>query len=172
LSRARNGTRPLPPCRMQRSSSKLGQLRHSVSSLTSLQRRTVTSRSSESSHSHGAGSGGNDEFLRSLLGPVKKITRSRPQRELDVAVQRATGIVDKAANWAHAKPVRKRRAPPLGIPQLSIEKILGVPQDIYDDEIFNTELGDQVLQKGSFLEVRRSAYIKSAFFSLFIVSSL
>lgn len=158
---------------MQRSSSKLGQLRHSVSSLTSSQRRTVTTRSSETSYSHGAGSGRNDEFLGSLHGPVENITRSRPQHEVDVVMKKAASVMDRAANWAHTKPIPKRRTPPLGIPQLSIEKIFEAPQDIYDDEIFNTELGDhQVIQKGSFLEVRRSAHIESTPFSLFIVPSV
>jgi hypothetical protein len=48
--------------------------------------------------------------------------------------------------------------PSAGVPQLSVENILRGPQDIFDDDIFNTELGDKILPKGSFLEVRRSAY--------------
>jgi len=77
----------------------------------------------------------------------------------------ALGVLDRAANWAHAKPIWKRRIPPLGVPQLSMKKILRDPQDIFDGEIFNTELGDEILQKGSFLEVRRSAHAKSTLFS-------
>lgn len=157
---------------MQRSPSKLGQLRHSASSLTFLHRRTITSRSSETPHSHGTGSGRNGEFLGSLHGPVEKVTRSRPQHELDVVMKRAASIMDRAANWAHTRPVPKRRIPPLGIPRLSIEKIFEAPQDIDGDEVFNTEPGDQILQKGSFLEVRRSAHIKSTLFSSFIVPSV
>ena len=167
VSRARVGTRPqpLPPRRMQRSSSKLGQLRHSASSLRSLQRRTVTSRSPDTFCSHDAGTGRNDELLGSLHGSIEETTQSRVQHELDVAMKGGLAVLDRAANWAHAKPIWKRRVPPLGVPQLSIEKILQDPQDILDDEIFNTELGDQILPKGSFLEVRRSAHIKSTPFS-------
>jgi hypothetical protein len=56
--------------------------------------------------------------------------------------------------------MRKRRVPPQGIPQESVEKILRAPQDTFEDDAFNTELGDQMLPKGSFLEVRRLVHVK------------
>ena len=150
---------------MQRSSSKLGQVRNSASSLGSLQCRTVTSRSSSTFRSPASGSGRNDEVLGSLHRSKEGTTQSRVQHELNAARKGAFGILDRAANWAHAKPIWKRRIPPLGIPQRSVRQIFRGPQGIFDDEIFNTELGDEILQKGSFLEVRRSAHAKSTLFS-------
>jgi len=144
---------------MQRSSSKLGQLCHSVSSLRSLQRHAFTTRSPDSLPSHGVGPSSNDELSEFLHEFVGETTQSRVQdKKVYLAKKKAMGVLDRAANWAHVKPMRKRRAPPLGAPQLSMEKILRAPQDIFDDEIFDTELGDQALSKGSFLEIRRSVY--------------
>lgn len=161
VSRARSGTCPVLPRRMQRSSSKLGQLCHSASSLRSLQRRTVATRTKDSLSSHGTAPSRNDEFLEYVHGFVEETAQSRAQGKETVARKGAMSVIDRAANWAHVRPMRKRRTPPLGVPQLSMEKILSVPQDIFDEEMFNTELGEQVLPKGSFLEVRRSVYAES-----------
>ena len=62
-------------------------------------------------------------------------------------------IVDRAANWAHAKPRRNHRVPPHGVPQQSVDKILSDSMGIFSDKMFNTDVGEQMLQKGSFLEV-------------------
>jgi hypothetical protein len=155
--RARNGTRPVPPRRMQRSSTKLGQLCHSASSLKSLQRRTVASSPSDFLRGHGPGPSEIGKLTESLRGFIEEARVGDKRR----AVRKgATGVLDRAANWAHATPMRKRRLPPQGIPQESVEKILRVPQDMFEDDAFNTELGGQVLPKGSFLEVRRSVCVK------------
>ena len=154
-SRAQNGVHPVPPRPMQRSSSKLGQLCHSASSLKSLQRPVLVSRPADLPYSYDTGPSKNDEVLESLRDFMEKTTRSRVQDERIVMRKGGTGVLDRAANWAYAKPIRKRRVPPQGVPQESMEKILRVSRDLLDDEIFNTELGDQILPKGSFLEVRR-----------------
>lgn len=74
-------------------------------------------------------------------------------------------VLDRAANWAHAKPRRKRRIPPQGIVQQSLENIQRNPSDVVD-ETFNTEVEDQMPPKGSFLEIRRSVLGKSLHFSV------
>ena len=155
--RARNGTRPVPPRRMQRSSTKLGQLCHSTSSLGSLQRRTIASSPSDFLRGHGPGSGGIGKLTESLRGFIEEAQVENKRR---AARKGATGVLDRAANWAHATPMRKRRVPPQGIPQESVEKILRAPQDMFEDDVFDTELGGQMLPKGSFLEVRRSVRVK------------
>lgn len=80
--------------------------------------------------------------------------------------------MDRATNWAHVKPMWKRRVPPLGIPRLSLEKILKGYHDSVDDEIFDTGLGEQLLPTGSFLEVRRSVHIECKFSRLFTIPSV
>lgn len=150
---------------MQRSSSKLGQLCHSASSLRSLQRRTVTSLSSDTASSHGTDCSKGEELLESLHEFIEDASPSRVQDKQSIVRKGGMGVLDRAANWAHVKPMRKRRVPPLGVPQLSIENILKVPQDIFDDEVFDTELGDKALPKGSFLEIRRSVHTKPILFS-------
>jgi len=162
-SRARSGTRPVPPRRMQRSSSKLGQLCHSASSLGSPRRRTITSLLSDSLRSNVAGSSKTEELVESMREFLEDGTRTRAKDERMAMRKGGTGVLDRAANWAHATPMRKRRVPPQGIPQQSVKKILRVSQDMFDDEVFNTELGDKMLPKGSFLEVRRSVRVKSFF---------
>ncbi|KAF9647881.1 RNB-domain-containing protein [Thelephora ganbajun] len=141
---------------MQRSSSKLGQLYHSVSSLGSLQRRTVASQSSNSFCAHGAVLSRKDKLMEPIRGFLEETAQARVKDERTVVRRGGTGVLDRAANWVHATPMRKRRIPPQGIPQQSVEKILSVPSDVFDDDAFNTELGDQMLPKGSFLEVRRN----------------
>ena len=74
-------------------------------------------------------------------------------------VRKGAGVLDRAANWVHAAPMRGRRVPPQGIPQESVEKILRTPRDAFEDDVFDTGLGGEVLPKGSFLEVRRSAHV-------------
>ena len=73
---------------------------------------------------------------------------------------RGAGVLDRAANWVHAVPIWKRRVPPQGIPQDSVEKILRAPQDMFEDDLFDTESGVEALSKGSFLEVRRSVHVE------------
>lgn len=80
-------------------------------------------------------------------------------------------VLDRAANWAHAEPRRKRRVPPQGIPQLSVEKILSFPPDIFDDAMFDTGLEDNALPNGSFVEIRRLVSVESTLFSFFHHSS-
>lgn len=157
-SRARNGTRPVPPRRMQRSPSKLGRLCNPSSSLWSLQRRTVASPASSALGSHGSHPSRNGGLLQSR--------RSQAQDGWAIAKKGGMSVVDRATNWAHVKPIRKRRAPPLGIPRLSLEKILKA-YDSVDDEIFDTELGELMLPTGSFFEVRRSVHLKRNFSRLF-----
>jgi len=103
--------------------------------------------------------------MESLRGFIEDTAQARVKDERSVVRKGGTGVLDRAANWAHAKPMRKRRIPPQGIPQLSMEKILMVPPDIFDEDIFHTDFGEQALPKGSFLEVRRSVHIKSFLFS-------
>jgi len=103
--------------------------------------------------------------MESMRGFVEDTTQARVKDKRSVVRRGGTSVIDRAANWVHAKPMRKRRIPPQGIPQLSVEKILSVPPDILDDNIFNTEIGDEILPKGSFLEVRRSVHVKSLLFS-------
>lgn len=149
VSRARHGAHPVPPRHMQRSTSKLCS---PSSSLWSLQRRTVTSPALDTLDGHGTGSNRSGGLLQSR--------RSQAQDGQAIARKQGIGVVDRAANWAHVKPMWKRRVPPLGTPQSSLEKILKAPQDSVSDEMFNTELGERMLPTGSFLEIRRSVRMK------------
>ena len=162
VSRARNRIPPVPPRRMQRSSSKLGQLCHSASSLGSLQRRTIASRPLESFGSHDAGLSERGELIGSLREVLDEASRARAKKDWTAIQKGGTAVLDRAANWAHVKSMRKRRVPPHGIPQESVKMILGVPQDpMFEDDIFDVELGDQMLSKGSFSEVRRLVHVTS-----------
>lgn len=158
------GLNPLPPRRMQRSSSKLSQLRHSAS-LGSLQRRTVNNPSFSSPRSHDARVDRSNPFREALRGFLEETARGHTKDKRAVVERRGLSVVDRAANWAHVKHIKNRRVPPQGIPQQSVEKILSSPLDILDgDEVFNTDIGDQTLPKGSFLEVRRSVSVELFFF--------
>lgn len=161
-SRARNRIPPVPPRRMQRSSSKLGQFCHSAPSFRSLQHRTVTSQSSRSPRGHGTCPNRRDEFVGTLREVLEEVSQARAKDDWSAMRKGGMGVIDRAAKWAHVKPMRKRRVPPQGIPQASIEMILRAPQDIaFGDDVFDVEIGDQMLPKGSFLEVRRSVHVKS-----------
>ena len=110
--------------------------------------------------------------MGSLHEYIEETTESQAREELDVVKKGGFDVVRRAAHWAHVKPIWKRRIPPLGVPQVSMERILEGSQDIVGDEIFNTELGDQMLPKGSFLEVRRSAHVTPTLFSFFMIPSV
>lgn len=156
-----HGTYPVPPRCMQRSSSKLGQLRRPSSSLRSAQRRTITSQPSESLRDHGAGPTGNRELAESLRGFLKEVSQTQAKDDSGTVKREGTRVLDRAANWVHATPMRKRRVPPQGIPQQSVEKILRIPPEAFEDDVFETGLGDETLPKGSFLEVRRSVHVEN-----------
>ena len=149
---------------MQRQSSKLGLLCHSAS-LGSLQRRTVNTRASGSPRTYGARVSKGNLFKETLHGFLEGIAPAQIEDTQAVVRKGGLSVMDRAANWAHAKPRGNRRVPPQGIPQLSVKKILSTPLDILADEIFNTDIGDQVLPKGSFLEVRRSVSVDLVLFS-------
>ena len=148
----------VPPRRMQRSS-KLGQLCRPASSLGPLQCRTVTSQSSGSLRGRGVGLSQKDKLMESLSGILEETAQARDKKEWNAMRKGGTSILDRAANWTHATPMRNRRVPPQGVPQESVKKILSAPLDTFEGDAFNTELGNQTLPKGSFLEVRRSVHI-------------
>ena len=148
---------------MQRSSSKFGRLCHSPS-LSSLQRRAVGTQPSISPHSLGLRANRVDHFRETLRCFLEGNSEAQ-----DVVKKGGMSVVDRAANWAHAERRKNRRVPSQGIPQQSVEKILSNPLDIFDDEAFKTDIGDQVLPKGSFLEVRRSVSVDPLSFRPFMI---
>jgi hypothetical protein len=153
----------VPPRRMQRSSSKLGQLCHAAS-LPSLRSRTVATASYDSLRSDAPRPNRGDHLRESLRGFLEENAQARVEAKQEVARKGGMAVLDRAANWVHAKPRRKRRVPPQGIPQQAVEKILSDRPDT--DEFFNTDLGDQTLPKGSFLEIRRSVPVGSILLSV------
>lgn len=161
-SRARNGTHPLPQGRMKQLSSKLGQLCHSSSSL-SLRSRAASTLSHKPLRTNGARVKA-DRHRETMRGFLEDTAPARVGSEEAVVRKGGMHVLDRAANWAHVRPRKKRRVPPLGIPHQSVEKILSNPLSV-DDEMFDTDIAGQIPPKGSFLEIRRSVLVQPIIFS-------